>query len=1130
MKCLRCNGENPENHKFCSRCGAKLERVCPQCGEPCPPEFRFCGQCGHALSAPADPVPKELSFDEKLDKIQRYLPRGLTEKILSQRDKIEGERRYVTVMFCDMQGFTSLVEKAGPEEAYGIMDRIYEILIHKVHDYEGTVNEMTGDGIMALFGAPIALEDAPERAIRSSLAIHREMSRFNDHEKSLGQTSQIRMRIGLHSGPVVVGTLGNNLRVEFKAVGDTVNLASRMEGLAEPGTTFVTHEIFSRTQGMFRFEALGEKKIKGKEAPVRVYRVIGSSARRTRFDISAERGLTRFVGRERELELLLEAFQRARDGHGQAMSIVAEAGVGKSRLLYEFRKAIASEDVAILEGQCVSYGANTPYLPIIDVLRDNFRIAGETTPDEIREKVTRGLNQLGADLNQTLPYFLDLLSLENGAQLLKDADPEIRRRKTFESLTEITLRGSQQRPLVMVIEDLHWVDKTSEEAIGKLLDHIAGAKVLMVFTFRSTYLPPWGGRSYYGQIHLNRLSRRESLRMIRSILDAEAVDEGLAEHLLKRTEGVPLFAEEFTRSLKESGAVADRDGRVFLKTDRSVMQIPGNIHDVLMARVDRLPEGAREILRVGSVIGREFSRSLLQEITRLSETELIVGLTQLRESEMLFERGLSAQATYLFQHAMIRELLYDSLLPARRSEYHRTIGLAMERLYSDRLGEHAPMLAVHFTQGKDYEKAYHYHHLAGDRAAASYANCEALEHFRESWKLAAEGSQIQHAAKRRVETALRLAEVMEPLGQFEPALALLNKALRDAEDLKDPAGKGNIHYWTGNILGNLGNYDEAREHLHTCLELCQGCGNRETEGNAHDYLSQLDYFQGYLKQALEHSETALACLREFVSPARLAWALAVRTVVLCDLKREDEYEAYLNEAEDWARGSANDRARCLIILRKSMNCVYLGRYEDGIALALEGVDLAEKIGDRIVPVMLLAYAGLGALWAGKTEYALELLQRGEINGRNVGHPAGLAVVRIYLAQAVLRSGRVAEARETVEKSLDFCRQLDLGVILKNNLEMAAEILANLHPADETRIEDMMSKAFALAERSESNRYWLYHWIAKARINHALGRIADARMAVAKARALYRELGVENATGEIWAIEEALEEANREGRN
>jgi class 3 adenylate cyclase len=311
MKCPNCQHENPEDSNFCFECGQKLELICPQCSKALPIGVKFCNKCGHNLTLPSEPSPKpppqDLSFDEKIDKIQRYLPKGLTEKILSQRDKIEGERKQVTVMFCDMEGFTQLSEQLGPEEAYSIMDQVYEILIHKVHDYEGTVNEMTGDGIVALFGAPIALEDAPQRAIRSAYSIHREMSRFSDKiGQERGDIPPLKMRIGIHTGPVVVGTLGNDLRVEFKAVGDTVNLASRMEALADSGATYVTEETFKLTEGLFRYEALGEKEIKGKREPVKAYRVIGPSTRRTRFDVSAERGLTPFVGRERELELLVD--------------------------------------------------------------------------------------------------------------------------------------------------------------------------------------------------------------------------------------------------------------------------------------------------------------------------------------------------------------------------------------------------------------------------------------------------------------------------------------------------------------------------------------------------------------------------------------------------------------------------------------------------------------------------------------------------------------------------------------------------------------------------------------------------------------------------------------------------------
>jgi class 3 adenylate cyclase len=496
--------------------------ICPKCNFLNPPQFKFCGECGQDLVVPSAPSGKELSFDEKLDKIQRYLPKGLTEKILAQKERIEGERKQVTVMFCDLEGFTPLTERLGPEEAYGIMDQVYEHLIHKVHDYEGTVNEMTGDGIMALFGAPIALEDAPQRAIRSALAIHREMAKFGDQLKQEKEgIPPLKMRVGIHTGPVVVGTLGNNLRVEFKAVGDTVNLASRIEGLAEPGAIYVTQETFGLTEGLFQFEALGEKEIKGKEEPVSVYRVIAPSTRRTRFDVSAERGLTPFVGRERELELLLDGFERAKQGRGQAFSIMAEAGVGKSRLLYEFRKAVSNENVTFLEGKCLSYSRGRAYHPLIDILKSNFHVLEGDEDSGIIEKVKTGLMNLGTDEGSTRPYILELLSVKDSGIDEIPMSPEGRKGQIIETMNRITLKGSQIRPLIMAFEDLHWMDQSSEDVLRYLLENISGARVFLIFTYRPEFVHTWGGRSYHSQVNLNRFSNRESLAMASHLLNTE---------------------------------------------------------------------------------------------------------------------------------------------------------------------------------------------------------------------------------------------------------------------------------------------------------------------------------------------------------------------------------------------------------------------------------------------------------------------------------------------------------------------------------------------------------------------------------------------------------------------------------
>jgi len=748
MKCPKCQFENPEVANFCVECGGKLEKICPECSFNNSPSFKFCAKCGHNLTLPSEPPPRDLSFDEKLDKIQRYLPKGLTEKILSQKDKIEGERKHVTVMFCDMEGYSQLSEKLGPEEAYGIMDRVYEILIHKVHDYEGTVNEMTGDGIVALFGAPIALEDAPQRSVRSAIAIHREMSRFSDRLKQEREhLPPLRMRIGIHTGPVVVGTVGNNLRVEFKAVGETVNLASRMEGLAEPGATFLTEDTFKLTEGFFRFEALGQKQIKGKEEPVNVYCVIAPSTRRTRFDVSAERGLTPFVGRERERELLLDGFERATGGRGQAFSIVSEAGVGKSRLLYEFRKAVANEDVTFLEGRCLSYSRGVAYHPIIDILKANFDIRETDGDSEIRGKVKRGLKILGADEVSILPYLLEFFSVKESSIEKMPLSPEARKDRIIEAINRITLKGSEKRPLILAYEDLHWVDRSSEDVLKYVLESIPGARVLMIFTYRPEFIHTWGAKSFHNQVTLNRLSNRESLMMVSHLLGTEELDKDLEEFILEKTEGVPFFIEELIKSLKDLKIIERKDNGYRITKDIKEMTIPATIQDVIMARVDTLPEGTKGLLQTVSVVGREFSYELIKRVTGFAEQELLSRLSGLKDSELVYERGIYPQSTYIFKHTLTQEVAYKSLLLKRKKEIHEEIGKAIEALYPDRLEEHYELLAYHYSHSGNKDKAVEYLSQAGDRARGLYAHQEAIGYYQRSLVFLKEQEDHEQAAR-----------------------------------------------------------------------------------------------------------------------------------------------------------------------------------------------------------------------------------------------------------------------------------------------------------------------------------------------------------------------------------------------
>jgi tetratricopeptide (TPR) repeat protein len=485
----------------------------------------------------------------------------------------------------------------------------------------------------------------------------------------------------------------------------------------------VSDHAFKIVEGFFRFEALGEKAVKGKKEPIRVYRVVAPSTRRTRFDVSAERGLTPFVGRERELELLLDGYERAKSGRGQIFSILAEAGAGKSRLLYEFRKAVANEDATFLEGKCLSYNKSFAYYPIIDILKSNFDIRDADGESEVKNKVLKGLKDLGVDGASNSPYLLALLSVKDSGFDTIHLSPETRKIRTFEALKQVVLKGSAVRPLIMAIEDLHWIDKSSEETIENLLGSISGARVFLILTYRPEFMHTWGVRSYHSQVNLNRLSNRESLAMMVHLLGTDDIEPDCENFVLEKTEGIPFFIEEFIRSLKDL-KVVESDSQTFQLSDKiQDVTVPATIQGVIMARVDSLPEGTKEVLQIGSVIEREFSYQLLKQVTDLAEAEILQYLTSLIEAELLYERGTFPQSTYIFKHALTREVVYGSLLTQKRKQLHERIGSSLEEIYRDNLVEHYGLLAGHFTEGDSFEKGAKYSELAAKKAnrAASAA-------------------------------------------------------------------------------------------------------------------------------------------------------------------------------------------------------------------------------------------------------------------------------------------------------------------------------------------------------------------------------------------------------------------------
>jgi len=657
MLCPRCQTQNRSGAQFCRQCGTRLESVCPTCNAPVEPGSRFCDACGADLTAgaaaapaPATPAPPPPA---QFGPPGVYTPKHLAEKILTSRSALEGERKQVTVLFVDVSGFTSLSERLDPEDVHRLMTRAFELMLEAVHRYEGTVNQFLGDGIMALFGAPIAHEDHGQRAVHAALGIRKALETYQEElQRKRGITFMVRQ--GLNTGLVVVGSIGSDLRMDYTAVGDTTNIAARLQQTADRGRVLVSEATHRLVEGYFHTRALGELVLKGKAEPARAWEVIAARQARTRLDIEAERGLTPYVGRERELRLLFECFEKAKAGHGQVVFIVGEPGIGKSRLLYEFRRRLGDEATWV-EGRCMSFGRSIALHPVVDMVKRNFRIEESDTEGTIAKKIERSVVLLGEDLRPITPYLRYLLSVDPGDPAVLTMDPQQRRGEIFDALRRLLLRASEVRTQVFVHEDVHWIDKVTEESLLFTADSIPTNRLLLIFTYRPGYLHPFGERTYHTRIALDTLSSEDSAQMAQALLSAESLPDELKGLIVRRAEGNPFFVEEVVKSLQEIGAIRREGNRYVLTKQLDEIVIPDSIQDMIMARIDRLADAPKKTLQLASVIGREFTRRLLDRIADLrGRTEDF--LREMKAIELLYEKIFFPELAYMFKHALTHDV------------------------------------------------------------------------------------------------------------------------------------------------------------------------------------------------------------------------------------------------------------------------------------------------------------------------------------------------------------------------------------------------------------------------------------------------------------------------------------------
>jgi class 3 adenylate cyclase/tetratricopeptide (TPR) repeat protein len=1007
MKCAGCGEVGPPGARFCAACGARLVPACAACGTELPSHARFCPQCGQPSLARA-------AVTTELASPATYTPKHLVERILISKAALEGERKQVTVLFVDVSGFTALSARLDPEDVHALMTRAFELMLAEVHRFEGTVNQFLGDGIMALFGAPLAHEDHAQRAVRAALGIQRALEDHRrDLERERGMTFKVRQ--GLNSGLVVVGSIGSDLRMDYTAVGDTTNVAARLQQAAAPGSIVIGEATYRLVADYFETRPLGALSVHGKPDPIRAWVVEAAREGRTRLDAGAQRGLTPLVGREREIETLETAFARTRAGQGQVVFVVGEPGIGKSRLLYEFRGRAADADWR--EGHCLSFGRATAFHPLVDLLKRWVGIDERDADDVAVAKVEGAVAALGDDLRAATPSLRYLLSLGPADTALATLDPRERRGGIFEALRRMILRAAVQRPQIVVIEDLHWIDRATEEFLALLGDSVPASRVLLVFTYRPGYAQPFGERTYHTRIVPAPLSEPESARMAATILSSEALPDTLRSAIAAKTEGNPFYVEEVVRSLHEAGAIRVENGRFALTARLDDVVIPDTIHDVIMARIDRLEEAPKRTLQTASVIGRDFTRRLVERLSAVRDRSDAL-LRELRAVELIYEKSVFPEVAYRFKHALTQDVAYRSLLVQRRRELHGLIGAAIEELYADRLAEHYEVLAHHFFLAEDWPRALDYLLKAGEKAAAAFALRDALALYDQALSVAERlGDALPATARMAIHQAKSSHAFF--VGDFSQGRAEGERWLALAEGTGDRAAAAAALAWTSFATMWAQDFGAASDYARRAIAVGGAADVPAAVSGGYLTIAYVNALSGRHDEAGSDFDEALRVSRIARDPAREILTLQMRGVF--DGWHGDYLRAHAGADE--AVNLARDHGLLVLYLRslwtRGLASTSIGDWDGALGDLEEGAAVADRIGDRGFMPRMMNTLGWLHIECDDIERGIDVTARAAALARDIRHAYGVEMYTfctINLGDAFLARGDLGLAGDAFDEA------------------------------------------------------------------------------------------------------------------
>ena len=1037
-----------------------------------------------------------------------YTPQHLAERIRAEQQAMEsrgaadGERKTITALFADLKGSTALIEGLDPEDARAIIDPALQIMMDAVHRYDGYVAQALGDGIFALFGAPIAHEDHPQRALYAALRMQEEMRGYSDQVR-LKHGIPLQMRVGINTGEVVVRSIRkDDLHTDYVPVGHSTNLAARMEQMANPGSIVISEYTRKLTEGYFDLKELGAAEIKGVEEPLNVYEVLGAGPLRTRLQVSARRGLSRFVGRHAEMDQLQGALERAKAGHGQIVGVIGEPGLGKSRLFHEF-KLTSRSGCLVLEAFAVSHGKGSLYLPLIELLKNYFQIQPADDERTRRQKIIGQVLELDRTLEATLPYLFALLGIEEGPSSLQQMDAQIRRTRTFDAVKQLFLRESLKQPVLLIFEDLHWIDTETQGFLDSLTESVASAQVFFLVNYRPEYRHEWGGKTYYTQLHLAPLGTEEAEELLTFLLGSDASLTQLKPLILDKTEGTPFFMEEVVQTLAEDGGLSGERGHYRLETVPTELHISPTVQGVLAARIDRLTAAEKELLQQLSVIGRQFPVSLVHAVVSQTEDELQQILASLQAKEFLYEQPAFPESEYLFKHALTQDVVYGTLLQEQRKTLHEQTGQAVEALYADSLDEHYGELARHYQLSTNTQKAVEYLDLAGHHAVRRSANDEAIGRFTTAIKLlqtlpetperghnelvlqvalgvpltatkswaAAEVGQVWIRARELCEQGGDTPETFPTVfglwafylvrAEFKQAHELGEQLLRLAQNAQDSALLLVAHYAMGMTLFHGGEPAPACTHLEQ--------GSALYDAQQHHYLAfsygsfdpgvaclsnttSVLWPLGYPAKGLKSSQEAVTLAQDLSHPFSLAYALNSAALVH-QLRREGH--------------AARERAEALIALSTEQGFPYFlaeGTMIRGWALAAQGHG-AEGISQL--------REGLAAWQASGTE-------------------SWRSQFLALLAEAYAKDGQVEEGLSTVAEALAFVERTEERYYEAELHRLQGELLLQQSENSAPAAATSFQQALTIARHQQAKSWELRAATSLARLWQGQGQRMEAR--------------------------------------